>query len=70
MLSFWIIIEDLEETEAKRLYIKHQEKNINVTVLPNKVYINGEVTQSKFDSILDDVIELSKEYTVSIKEIT
>lgn len=70
MLSFWIIIEDLEETEAKRLYVKHQEKNINVTVLLNQVYIHGEVTQSKFDSILDDVIELSKEYTVSIKEIT
>lgn len=70
MLSFWIIIKDLEETEAKRLYIKHREKNINVTVLLNQVYIHGEVTQSKFDSILDDVIQLSKEYTVSIKEIT
>lgn len=70
MLSFWIIIEDLEETEAKRLYVKHQEKNINVTVLLNQVYIHGVVNQSKFDSILDDVISLSKEYTVSIKEIT
>ena len=69
MINFSIIINNISEEEAQRFYLKNSGNGFNLMYLIGQAYVFGTVTKSKFEDVLDHVIDLNKEYEVSMVEV-
>ena len=69
MREFWITIEHMDEQEARTLWKKHKGKDINCTVMFDRVFIYGIADEQTIGNIVDDIITLGKDYGLTSKEV-
>lgn len=69
MINFSILVNNISEEESRLFYLKNSGNGFNLMYLVGQAYIFGTVTKNKFDDVLDRVIELHKDYELSMKEV-